>query len=167
MHPRPLFARLFLLFLTLTFVVLWTGTPVRAQEKAHKSLYERIGRYDAIAATMDDFVRRLTTDQQFSRFFTSFDANWQKRFRQILTEQACEALGGPCFFTGRDMTAAHESLRLTRSDWQYATKLMETSIGRLKISKSDKAQVLAALSKAPAGSQTQGAAAAPAACVQQ
>ena len=43
------------LFIVVAFS-LWTGTPVNAQEKSEKSLYLRLGGYDAIAAVTDDFL---------------------------------------------------------------------------------------------------------------
>jgi len=35
---------------------------------ATPSLYKRVGGYDAIAAVADDFLGRLATDKQMSRF---------------------------------------------------------------------------------------------------
>src|SRR5262245_39791513 len=51
----------FSLMLTLAFSI---GT--RAQEK---SLYERVGGYNALAAVVDDFIGRLVADKQFEKFF--------------------------------------------------------------------------------------------------
>src|ERR1700730_4643379 len=65
--------RLFQLLIALTVVIAWSATSTRAQETARERLYERIGRYDAIAAMMGDFVEKLTTDPQFSRYFAKFD----------------------------------------------------------------------------------------------
>ncbi|MEK6569763.1 MAG: hypothetical protein AABZ61_00215, partial [Bacteroidota bacterium] len=49
--------------------------PSFAQEKAakgtamqEKSLYQRLGGYNAIAAVVDDFIARLVSDAQISRF---------------------------------------------------------------------------------------------------
>jgi len=42
------------------------------QEK--KSLYARLGGYDAIAAVVDDFIGRLVADKRFSRFFVGHSA---------------------------------------------------------------------------------------------
>jgi hemoglobin len=156
MHLQHFFARLFLLLLTLFFIVLWTGTPVGAQQEARKSLYERIGRYDAIAAMMGDFAERLTTDPQFSRAFTGFDTMRKNRFRQILVEWACENIGGPCYLTHRDMKAAHGGLNLTAQDWQHTRKLLEESINRLTIPQSERAEVLRTLlSETPAAAGDQ------------
>ena len=53
-----------------------TGT----QEK--KSLYARVGGYDALALVVDDFIFRLATDKRFERFFAGFSNDSKQRLRQ-------------------------------------------------------------------------------------
>src|SRR5215470_11867371 len=79
-----------------------------AQEK--KSLYARLGGYDAIALVVDDFITRLATDKRFERFFTGFSDDSKKRLRQHILDQFCAAAGGPCVYTGRDMRTVHKGL---------------------------------------------------------
>ena len=50
---------------------------ISVQEK--KSLYTRLGGYDAIALVVDDFIHRLATDKRFERFFSGFSEDSQKR----------------------------------------------------------------------------------------
>ena len=40
-----------------------------AAKAEDKSLYQRLGGYDAIAAVSDEFIARLTNDEQEKRFF--------------------------------------------------------------------------------------------------
>src|SRR5437773_6726689 len=72
-----------------------------------KSLYQRLGGYDAIAAVVDEFITRLATDPRFERFFTGFSIDSKKRLRQHILDQFCAAAGGPCVYTGREMKTAH------------------------------------------------------------
>src|SRR5688500_18173688 len=84
------------------------GVPqVQAQQPAGKTLYQRLGGYDAVAAVVDDFVGRLATDKAFVRFFGGLSTDSQKRLRQNVVDQFCEATGGPCFYLGRTMKASH------------------------------------------------------------
>src|ERR1051326_1024795 len=71
---------------------------VMGQEK--KSLYTRLGGYDAIALVVDDFITRLATDKRFERFFAGFSDDSKKRLRQHILDQFCAAAGGPCVYTG-------------------------------------------------------------------
>ena len=50
-----------------------------------KSLYQRLGGYDAIAAVVDEFITRLATDPRFQRFFSGFSNDSKKRLRQSET----------------------------------------------------------------------------------
>ncbi len=48
---------------------LYAEAPLQAAEQTQKSLYQRLGGYDALAAVSDDFLTRLAADQQMGRFF--------------------------------------------------------------------------------------------------
>src|SRR3712207_8942098 len=56
-----------------------------------KSLYDRLGGYNAVAAVVDDFVGRLVTDKQFERFFAGHSNDSKKRIRQHIVDQLCAA----------------------------------------------------------------------------
>ena len=103
----------FSLFLTLS-----SSAPALATRVAkEKSLYQRLGGYDDIAALTDDFIGRLVADPRFGRFFSGFSVDSKKRLRQHFVEQICAATGGPCIYMGRDMKTAHQGLGLTEADW--------------------------------------------------
>jgi hemoglobin len=68
-----------------------------------KSLYERLGGYNAIAAVVDDFISRWVADPHIGRFLIGHSTDSKKRMRQQLVELVCEAAGGPCIYTGRNM----------------------------------------------------------------
>lgn len=139
--------RLFLstLLPLLTLLVLSCGTvsPTTAQEKRDRSLYDRLGRYDAIAAVVDDFLQRLSADPQLRRFFIGHSTDSLQRIRQLVVEQVCAAAGGPCFYTGRSMKAVHAGLGITEADWQAAGNHLVASLDRYKVPPKEKEEVLA------------------------
>lgn len=132
----PLFA--------LALVTLLNVASVNAQEK--KSLYQRLGGYDAIAAVADDFIGRLANDTQLSRFFTSLSTDSKKRLRQLVVDQLCEATGGPCIYIGRSMKASHAGLGITESEWQVAVKHLVASLDKFKAPQKEKDELLATAS---------------------
>ncbi len=71
------------------------------------TLYERLGGEPAFQAAVDDFYRRMLTDERVSRFFDNVDMDGQiakqKAFLTYVT-------GGPAAYTGKDMRKAHEHL---------------------------------------------------------
>ena len=51
-----------------------------------KSLYERLGGYDAISAVSNDLVDRLQADPQLGRFWQHRGEDGMKRERQLLVD---------------------------------------------------------------------------------
>ncbi len=127
----------------LAIISLWIGTPVNAQEKSEKSLYLRLGGYDAIAAVTDDFLGRLTKDPQFTRFFSGFSTDSVKRIRQLIVDQLCAAAGGPCFYTGRDMKTSHKGLGITEKDWEASANHLVATLNKFNVPEKEKNEVLA------------------------
>ena len=102
------------------------------QKKQEKSLYERLGGYNAIAAVVDDFMGRMVADKQLGRFFVGHSTNSKKKQRQLIVDMICEATGGHCIYTGRDMKTVHTGLNITESDWQVSVKLLTATLDKFK-----------------------------------
>ena len=130
--------------LTLGAGVLLPATASRTMGQAgEKSLYARVGGYDALAAVVDDFIGRLVSDKQFEKFFAGFSVDSKKRIRQHLLDQLCVATGGPCVYMGRDMKTTHGGLGLTEADWDAAVKHLTASIDKFKVPAKEKDELLA------------------------
>ena len=117
------------------------GGNAGAQEK--KSLYTRLGGYDAIAAVTDDFVGRLVGDKSLSRFFVGHSEDSLKKIRMHVINQLCEAAGGPCNYTGRDMKAAHKGLGITGAEWDASAKHLVDTLNKFKVGKAEQDELLA------------------------
>lgn len=141
MQTNSRFQRTALIGLVLSLLLMVaSSTPSRAQEK---SLYQRIGGYDALAAVVDDFVGRLVTDKQFERFFVGHSDDSKKRIRQHILDQFCAATGGPCLYLGRDMKTSHAGLGITSAEWDAAAKHLVASLDKFKVPEKEKGEVLA------------------------
>ncbi|HKV35117.1 MAG TPA: hypothetical protein VJP89_12360, partial [Pyrinomonadaceae bacterium] len=82
------------MFFGLVFSLLLTIGVARPTAAQEKSLYQRAGGYDALAAVVDDFIVRLVTDKQFEKFFAGASNDSKKRIRQHILDQFCAATGG-------------------------------------------------------------------------
>jgi len=107
------------------------------------TLYTRVGGYDAIAAVTDDFIGRLAADKQLERFFGGVSADSQKKLRQHVVDQLCEATGGPCIYTGRTMKTSHTGLGISESDWELAVKHLVATLDKFKVPEKEKGELLA------------------------
>ena len=108
-----------------------------------KSLYERLGGYNAVAAVVDDFVGRLVADKQFERFFVGHSTDSKKRIRQHIVDQFCAAAGGPCIYTGRTMKDSHMGLNISEADWDAAAKHLVATLDKFKVPEPEKNELLA------------------------
>jgi hemoglobin len=139
MQTKSRFQRSMLFGVVLSLLLLAGTSVARAQEK---SLYERIGGYNALAAVVDDFVGRLVADKQFERFFAGHSTDSKKRIRQHILDQFCAATGGPCIYTGREMKTSHAGLGITDADWNAAAKHLVASLDKFKVPEKEKGEVL-------------------------
>jgi hemoglobin len=121
-------------------VVLFAAVA-KAEEK---SLYQRLGGYDAIAAVSDEFIGRLATDAEEKRFFIGFSNDSKARIRQHLVDLVCKSTGGPCAYTGRDMKATHAGAGVTKADWDHSLKIFGDVLNKFKVPEKEQ-QELAAL----------------------
>lgn len=83
-----------------------------------KSLYERLGGYDAITAVANDLLPRLQADPQLGRFWAHRGADGVAREKQLLIDYLCANAGGPMYYTGRDMKLTHRGMRINEGDWE-------------------------------------------------
>jgi hemoglobin len=114
-----------------------------AQPSKAKTLYERLGGYDAIAAVTDDFIGRMVGDPQLEPFFAGHSTDSLGRIRQQVVEQLCAATGGPCVYTGRDTKTAHAGLGISEGNWNAGVTHLVATLDKFKVPKAEKDELLA------------------------
>lgn len=128
-----------------SLLLLATTSLLAADAASTPSLYTRLGGYDAIAAVSDDFIGRLATDKQLSRFVVGHSQDSLMKLRQHVVDFLCVATGGPCVYTGRDMKTAHKGMGITESDWDLSVKALVATLDKFKVPEKEKGEVLAAV----------------------
>jgi hemoglobin len=84
---------------------------------SERTLYQRLGGYDAIAAVVDDLLPRLQSDRRLARFWQHRGEDGMRREKQLLIDFLCASAGGPLYYTGRDMKTSHRGMRIDEGDW--------------------------------------------------
>ena len=115
-------------------------------EPKEKTLYERLGGYDAIAAVSDDFLERLGKSKLIGRFLVGLSDDSKGKLRQHFVEFLCNATGGSCVYMGRDMKIVHKGLGINEEDWKESVKLLIETLDKFKVPEKEKNEVLAAVS---------------------
>ena len=121
-------------------------SPAGAQT-AEKSLYERLGGKPAITAVVDEFVARVAADTRINKYFAAAAADPARlaAFKGKLVDQICEASGGPCKYTGRDMKSAHMGMGVTGADFDALVQDLVGALDKFKVGTREKEQLLGAL----------------------
>ena len=111
-----------------------------------KTLYQRLGGYDAIAAVVDDFVMQLATDPSLGAFFKGHSEDSIKKIRQHVIDFICNAAGGPCAYTGRDMKTSHKGLGITEEQWDKSVRYLKNTLDKFKVGQKEQDELLGAVS---------------------
>jgi hemoglobin len=124
--------------------------PVTAGAQAagkQKSLYDRLGGKPAITAVVDEFVGRVAADNRINHFFAATASNPAQlaAFKGKLVDQICQAAGGPCTYTGKDMKTAHQGMGISAADFNALVEDLVGALDKFKVGAAEKNQLLGVL----------------------
>ena len=107
-----------------------------------QTLYERLGGKTAITAVVDDFVARCAADPRINGKFARTDI---PRLKASLVDQVCEATGGPCTYSARDMRTTHDGMAVTAGEFDALVADLVATLDRFSVPQAEKNELLAAL----------------------
>src|SRR5689334_8983109 len=124
-----------------------SSASVFGQAMKEKSLYERLGGKKAIVAVVDEFVARVAADKRINGFFaaTAADPKRLASFKGKLVDQICEASGGPCKYTGKNMKEAHQGMGVSGADFNALVEDLVGALDKFKVAAKDKDALLGVL----------------------
>jgi hemoglobin len=109
---------------------------------AKASLYDRLGGYNAIAAVIDDLMRRMLGDPRLAKYFIGLGDDSKKRLRQLQVDMICQSVGGPCFYTGRGMKTVHTGIGIGGVEWQAMITHLIGALDDLKVADEVQKEIL-------------------------
>lgn len=108
-----------------------------------KTLYQRLGGYDAISAVVSDLVPRLRGDPQLAHFWQHRAEDSLQRSKQHLTDFICSNAGGPVYYTGRNMEAAHKGMKISEANWSTFISHCNATLDAFQIPQSERGELIA------------------------
>jgi len=108
-----------------------------------RTLYERLGGYDAISAVANDLLPRLQADSQLARFWQHRGEDGLKREKQLLIDFLCSGAGGPLYYTGRDMKTSHTGMKISESDWSAFLGHLNATLETFRVPQAERDEVVA------------------------
>ena len=108
-----------------------------------KTLYERLGGYEAITAVANDLLPRLRADAQLGRFWAHRGEDGVMREKQLLIDFLCASAGGPMYYRGRDMLLCHRGMRISESDWDVFLGHAAATLAKFQVTEAEQREVVA------------------------
>jgi len=121
------------------FVLFGIANMALAEEK---SLYQRLGGYDAVNAVVGEFADRLFADQKLAPFFGGWSTEKQGRFKQLNVLLVCNATGGPCAYIGRTMPVSHQGMGVDDGRFDQVAGHLVATLGKFKVPEKEKKELL-------------------------
>ena len=107
-----------------------------------KTLYERLGGYDAISAVVNDLLPRLMSDSQLGRFWENRGEDGIKREEQLLIDFLCSSAGGALLYTGRDNKTSHKGMGINESDWEKFISHLNATLDNFQLPQQERSDVI-------------------------
>ena len=91
---------------------------------------------------VDDFVARCAKDDRINAKFARTDI---PRLKSSLIDQVCEAAGGPCTYSGRDMRTTHDGMAVTGGEFEALVADLVATLEHFSVPDAEKAELLGVL----------------------
>ena len=109
------------------------------------SLYRRLGGREGIALVVGDFTTNMAGDARVNQRFKGLKPAEVEKFKSNLSDQICEASGGPCSYLGKDMKKAHEGMKITEAEWNATVDNLVKALDKHKVDAQAKQELLGAI----------------------
>jgi hemoglobin len=131
----------------LAVVVGASGCATMGEETkaAESSLYKRLGGRDGIALVVGDFVENMAADQRVNERFKGMKPADVEKLKSNLSDQICDAAGGPCSYLGRDMKTTHRGMKVTEAEWNATVENLNKALDKHNVGAKERQELLALL----------------------
>jgi len=125
-----------------TLAVLLAGGACSVVPTPAPSLYQRLGGDDAIAAVVDDATANIAADPRINQRFAGAAI---PSLKSKLVTLLCARTGGPCTYTGLDMSSAHEGMNIRDDEFDALVDDLVKSLDKFKVPAREQRELLAML----------------------
>jgi hemoglobin len=67
------------------------------------------------------------------------------KLKSNLSDQICDATGGPCSYLGRDMKTTHRGMKVTDAEWNATVENLTKALDKQKVGAKEKSELLGVL----------------------
>ena len=116
-------------------------------EKKEATLYERLGKTEAISAVVDQFLANVASDNEINARFSATVADNDRlmALRTNLINQICQGTGGPCTYTGKTMAQAHMGMNISEAEFNALVADLVAALDHFTVPEKEKSELLGIL----------------------
>ncbi len=122
------------------------SSPALGQTAMEKSLYERLGGYDAVSAVIDDFAAKLFNDPVVGARFFGMSDDSREGFRQKNKNLVCNVTGGPCKIISRSAAKTHTGLGIKASEFAIVAQHLVDTLNKFNVPEKEHKELMAIIS---------------------
>jgi hemoglobin len=122
------------------------GCATMREQGPAPSVYSQLGGREGISRIVDDFVANVVADNRVNARFKALPAPQVSKLKSNLSDQICDATGGPCAYVGRDMKTAHAGMRITEAEWGATVEALVKALDKNNVAAGAKGALLEKLS---------------------
>ncbi len=108
-----------------------------------KSLYDRLGGYDAVSAVVDDFAAKLFNDPVVGARFFGMSDDSREGFRQKNKNLVCAATGGPRKIISRSAATTHGGLGIKASEFAIVAQHLVDTLNKFNVPEKEHNELMA------------------------
>jgi hemoglobin len=109
------------------------------------SLYKRLGGREGIALVVGDFVGNMAGDPRVNARFKGMKGPDVEKFKSNLSDQICDATGGPCSYLGRDMKTTHKGMKISDAEWNATVENLGKALDKNQVGAKEKQELIGAI----------------------
>ena len=124
------------------------GKPPEAPKE--RSLYDRLGGLKGITMVSDDFIDRLVKNATLNKnpaIAAGRKSSPPPYLKFQVSQLVCEATGGPCKYTGKNMKEAHAHLHITEQEWGIMAAEFKKSLDKFKVPQAEQKELFEIVGK--------------------
>ncbi|WP_088332490.1 group 1 truncated hemoglobin [Lacimicrobium sp. SS2-24] len=126
------------LIVILTFFALLSGCATQPKQ----DLYSEIGGSATLSKVFGLAINRIYNDPVLGPHFEGVP---KSHLREMLTEQTCALIGGPCEYTGKSMQEAHQERDVTAAEFYRLVEHVQQAMRLIGLTYEQENRILAAL----------------------
>src|SRR5207247_3363819 len=92
-----------------------------------------------------DFVANMAGDPRVNARFKDLKPAEVEKFKSNLSDQICDATGGPCSYVGKDMKAAHKNMNISEAEWSATVENLAKALTKNKVAAKEQGELVALL----------------------